>query len=190
MIIGPIVLERELYNDIVYSIASYFWNILQQEGHLDLAHIQIEPTDTESRFVLGTKSNDGDIINEADIFFTNLDEFTRVINERCLTLCLIKELRYRYTAGAHKELQQKHHELCRMHEDLRGKHRALIKQHKVLHEDLRRKYRALKKQHKEFQDSNGFNQKIDNIYNHANKLMNCIAKLKKEARNETRNEKD
>jgi len=110
MIIGPIVLERELYNDIVYSIASYFWNILQQEGHLDLADIQIEPTDTESRFVLGTKSNDGDIVNEADIFFTNLDEFTRMINERRLTLFLIKELRYRYTAGAHKELQQKHHE--------------------------------------------------------------------------------
>lgn len=178
MIIGPIVLERELYNDIVYSIASYFWNILQQEGHLDLVSIQIEPTDTESRFVLGIKSDDGDIINEADIFFTNLDEFTRVINERRLTLFLIKELRYRYTAGAHKELQQKHNELCRMHKELRGQHRALKKQHKVLHEYLRRKY------------SNGFNQKIDNIYNHATKLMNCIAKLKKEARNETRNEKD
>ena len=113
MTIGPIVLEleRELYNDIVYSIASYFWNILQQEGHLDLAHIQIEPTDTESRFVLSIKSDDGDIIAKADIFFTNLDEFARVINERSLTMFLIKELRYCYTAGAHKELQQKHNEI-------------------------------------------------------------------------------
>ena len=155
-----IEITREEYDNGIYGIANYFWNVLQQEGYLDLAFIQVEPADIESFFALSIKNDDGDIIDKDCGFFTNLDEFAKCIDELGLTMFLIDELQYCYTAVDYKELQQRHNKLW------------------VKHEELKKKHRALKKQHKEFQDSNGFNQKIDNMYDYANKLMNCIAKLK------------